>query len=394
VKKSFLVLILVFVFAAIWADESSAISAWARKNKADCSMCHWRLNRLNDFGKDFQRQGHRVVGDEGSKPSDPISISDYTSITTKFRAVFNAGDRKLKTEEHVASSSKSTTWDFQTEAFSVYSGGPLDKNFSYYLEHYFYENATYQYGRSKFADGFVQYNQSLGEDNQYYWVRAGQFSNFMIANYGGAARMGITRPTVLDTALGSGAKIRDRDLGLELGYNMNDIILTGAFINGNGYGWAGDNNPEKDYYVTVQKKLGSGAIGTDVGLYYYKGMNYTGSDNDYYRWGLLGGADLPYGLGAHLSGAYMLANNKAAATTDSNGYFVQYDQLLTDTWEASLRYDFIDTNTATASNETSGLTAIGSYSLSQWARLTTEARMLTESGAANNSVTAELQFMY
>lgn len=147
-----------FVFGLMPKD-SFAIAAWARKYGADCTMCHWNVNKLNKTGQDFLRRGHQMANEEVGK----FSLSDYVSFTAKVR--FNAQDSKITT--------------FEEHAFSMYTGGALDKGFSYFAEMYFHENSGNNtgtsdfsdYARSKLAEAFIQY--TYGDEN-YFTVRFGQ----------------------------------------------------------------------------------------------------------------------------------------------------------------------------------------------------------------------------
>ena len=92
------------------ATDVFAVAAWARKYGFDCTVCHWSVNKLNKTGQDFLRQGHMNFKEDASGKS----LSDYLSLTAKIR--YNTFKKDT----------------FEQHAFSVYTGRPLDKSFSYF----------------------------------------------------------------------------------------------------------------------------------------------------------------------------------------------------------------------------------------------------------------------
>src|SRR3989338_6653425 len=63
--KKFLVFGFALALVLAWITDAEAITAWSRKYGADCSMCHWKQNKLNATGKEFLKRGHRMAGGSG-----------------------------------------------------------------------------------------------------------------------------------------------------------------------------------------------------------------------------------------------------------------------------------------------------------------------------------------
>lgn len=108
------------VMASVFALSvaAHAVPAWGRRTGADCSSCHWGLNKLNHTGRMFLLRGHRMPDEEGIG-TESYNLADYTSWASKVR--FTA-------DKDADSSTK-----FDVESLSIYSGGPIDKKFSYFF---------------------------------------------------------------------------------------------------------------------------------------------------------------------------------------------------------------------------------------------------------------------
>ena len=148
--KSIVSGIIVCFIVSFISSDVFAVTAWARKYGFDCTVCHWSVNKLNKTGQDFLRQGHMNFKEDASGKS----LSDYLSLTAKIR--FNTFKQDT----------------FEQHAFSVYTGGPLDKGFSYFAEMYLHENSGNtsgtsdfsDFGRSKLAEAFLQYTYGDEKD--------------------------------------------------------------------------------------------------------------------------------------------------------------------------------------------------------------------------------------
>lgn len=74
IVKIFLIMVLLFIAAPLWMKgrtpfdfKVSAQPSWARKYKAECSLCHTTYPRLNRTGYEFKRLGYRLPKEVESK---------------------------------------------------------------------------------------------------------------------------------------------------------------------------------------------------------------------------------------------------------------------------------------------------------------------------------------
>lgn len=115
------------------------------------------------------------------------------------------------------------------EALSIYSGGPIDKKFSYFFEYYMHERAGDGAGapsRSKLADAYLFYNSDAAADT-FYWVRAGQIYPYLIYYYGSGGRLSISRNEAINRSASGGNNYTPRDhaYGVSGGY-----VYEGKFL--------------------------------------------------------------------------------------------------------------------------------------------------------------------
>ncbi len=107
---------------------------------------------------------------------------DYVSLAYKWR--LNGGEGKLET--------------FESHSFSIYTGGPLGKGWSYFTELYFHENSGStgkpstetdfgDYGRSKLAESYIQYTK--GGMDKYFSFRFGNIAPQLLHIHGLGARI-------------------------------------------------------------------------------------------------------------------------------------------------------------------------------------------------------------
>lgn len=115
-----------------------------------------------------------------------MAVSHTTSLGYKYR--FKGGETSTET--------------FEAHAFSIYSGGALDKGFSYFTELYFHENSGANtgagdfgdYGRSKLAESYIQYTR--GSDSGFMTFRFGQIQPQILHIHNMGARTSQGRPNL------------------------------------------------------------------------------------------------------------------------------------------------------------------------------------------------------
>lgn len=335
--------LLVFGVSSVYA-----IPAWGKKYSIDCSACHsGPMYKLTPMGTDFLRSGHRVGTDEPSKKLDELF-----SINTKLRG-FKSPDRST----------------FEVHAFSIYTGGPLSKKFSYFTEMYLYENTgktsgavNGDFGRSKLADAYLMFT-SAPDKNSYTTVRFGQISPSQLNIYWNSGpRYSETRPYVVNNSAVSPNTYRPfmRNFGFEVAQTIKSAHLALGILNGTGAGSTNmvDNNKAKDLYGTLDVALGNS--GSAVGVYGYRGRGLvvptTGAtwENDFHRVGAFG--QLVVGR-VNLAGVVTNGReelNIGGATADNRAYLAEADVVVSDRVAVFGRYDYFDPNTGHSNDQISG----------------------------------------
>ncbi|MBI4368806.1 MAG: hypothetical protein HY547_01100 [Elusimicrobia bacterium] len=434
-----LVGLMVMGLVALISDTSHAIAAWSRKYGMSCNVCHVAGYKLTRAGQKFLRNGHQIAGQDKED-----NLSDYVSLTAKVRAW-----QTNKNVETLATGAE-TTEDrnsFELHALSLYSGGPLDKGFSYFTEMYLHENEKKNplenarkddglsedesdmgdWARSKLAEAYLQYT-SPGED-LYYMGRMGRIMPWIIHLHGGGARLEYSRPLPMTETVFSENPYRafSRQYGASAGVNFQDAFLELGVVNGTG---KYENTVEigtdthKDIFLSIDYSFDEN--GSMAGLYYYKGRypvnwfaptKYLGDDS-FDQLGLLGNYTFNLkGIQGAFIGAYFAGASKfdTAAISGfeqkSQGYYIEAQSHLKD-GELSpyLRWDFFDADTSFADNEKRGPVLgvhwkpmeHGRFVL-EWSEyknknasrsLTTDTITAATTETTNRSATLELQFIF
>ena len=390
-----------FVFSAIvmWGAESFAITAWSRKYGADCSMCHWKQNKLNSTGKEFLRRGHRMAGEDvKTKDGAWANLSDYLSITQKTRLLYDG--------------TASNRPGFFVEALSLYAGGPIDKTYSFFYEQYLHENNKSGADREKLAEAYLM--GTFGDGNEYSTLRIGQISPFLMHVSGTGGRLPVSRPYVLESASFASNNPyapRARQYGLEIATNRGDLYGALGLVNGTGHkniNPAGDTNAAKDLYLTLEKAFDDN--GSSIGLYGYNGIwslnaadaASTGiattylstAETSFNQIGIIG--NYTTSIISFVGGALVGQNSPSGGSVTNNlGYYLEADLAAAEKLALFGRYDNWDGNTATANNETRQITAGFSIEPMSAGRIAVEAQSTqTGSAASTEKLLAEFQYMY
>ena len=373
---------------------SQAIPAWARKYSLDCSSCHFGgTNRLTKFGKEFQVRGDRLASDASETEIKELNLSNYMSLAGKFR--FNAD------KDAVPST------NFDVEALSIYSGGALYDNYSYFFEYYLHEpgKETSSTGgqidtatRGKLAEMYLLYN-SNPEGENYTFVRAGQITPRLIHHASTGARISISRPNTWNDNAGGGNLYtpRDRSYGVTVGtHNPSGLIGEIGVLNGGG-GNSRPNQPEnnnaKDFFASASQFLDE--EGSYIGAYAYNGTYpITGTSpfqDKFSRYAILG----EFIRGDFVvSGAYSWGQNTLAAGGHRNpkAHYVEAGFNVSPISTLFARYDFFDSD-LTASKTAMALGF--SQRLSHLGRWAIEGQQVSPKGGTKTSkLTFELNWMF
>lgn len=398
---------------------ASAIPAWGRRYGVDCSSCHVAGFKLTRMGQDFLRSGHQTAGWEDKK-----DIDGNISIAQKIR--YNWGQTDV--DGNIKPGSKTNS--FEQHALSIYVGGPLQKDWSYFAELYWHENSgntggasdLNDFGRSKLADAYLQYLYRTN-DEVYTSVRFGQFSPYLLHLHGSGARLSQDRPFVINSGSVGDNPYRPfaRQYGLEVSQYYKGFNVAAAVLNGTGGRLFNrvDNDLTKDAYGTIDYCFDD--QGSMLGVYGYLGhyplrvdnaVKFSGYD-DFNQIGVLGNYSRKEGavLGAFFSGnnKFTLTNEVAAPadTADttvepkSMGFYAELQvYALHPRLQPFLRYDFWDPDTDVEGNEVSGPLVGISWRALDAGRLSAHYQMLkTEKGSSTldetrNAIVIEANFMY
>lgn len=302
---------------------ADAVPAYTRKYGMDCTVCHFSgTNRLTKIGKEFLWRGQRFK-DAAGIGDDKVNIGDYMSFASKVRFEYDK-DAKPKSK-------------FDVEALSIYSGGPLYDNFSYFFEIYLHERGkeaksdgsgtTDTAVREKLAEAYLFYNSNPGED-AYSFLRAGQYTPRIIHQASTGGRVTLSRPLILNDADGSGNLFtpRDRFYGITGGSVSKDGLRFEVGVTNGGGGNKMPNQPEnndmKDWFGSIEKDLDE--FGSYLGFFGYSGAYPVSStfEDKFQRYGFMGAFERE---NFEVSGGYFMGRNKVSTGGNRNpkGYFLE-----------------------------------------------------------------------
>ena len=424
----------------VLAQPAAAIPAWTRKYGMDCSSCHVAGFKLNRFGQDFLRSGHQMANWEEKQ-----DLGSHLSVAQKSR--YNWSQTVVNGSVKPGSKVNS----FEQHALSLYMGGPLQKEWSYFAELYWHENSgntsgssdLNDYGRSKLADAYLQYIHHEAEA-KYTSVRFGQFSPFLLHLHGVGARLSQDRAYVVNSGTVGDNPYKPfmRQYGLEVSQYVQGFTATAAVMNGTGGKLFNrvDNDLKKDVYGTLDYSIDD--FGSMLGVYGYVGhyplpvdnkdlptgvsgnpipssvhyTKYTTYD-EFNQIGVLGNFTRKQGalVGAFFSGKNEFSNQRlnekwypvdslttaVESETKSVGYYAEVQiYALHPRVQPYLRWDFWDPNTDVDDNEVLGPMVGVSWRALDNGRLVAQyAALKTRKGSSTldetkQAITFELNFMF
>lgn len=416
-------LLAIAAMALLTPERGESITAWARKYGVSCNVCHVSGYKLTRAGQQFLRGGHKMPGADDSD----ANLSNYLALTMKLRT----WGKSKTVNENPKPTVKESRNSFEAHALSLYTGGPLDKGFSYFAEFYLHENEKKNpkentestesdmgdWARSKLAEAYLQY-QSSGDD-VYWTARMGRIMPWLIHLHGGGARLEYSRPLPLTSTVGDNPyRPFSRQYGAAAGYALKDLFLEAGIVNGTG---KHENSVEtgsdtaKDYFASLDYSIGDN--GSMVGVYYYQGeyrLDWFGkalSEDRFDQVGLLGNYtfDLLGQKGA-LIGAAFKGTDKyiptGATTTNrkrffSDAYYVELQSYWRDgDLSPYVRYDYFDPDTSKASSKDKAGPVLGlHWKPMDHGRFVLEGSQYTTHDSSvkttrDNDVTLEMQFMF
>lgn len=362
----------------------------------DCSSCHFGSTfRLTKVGKDFWLRGHRAKDDEGIQDMSDVRITNYTSFASKFR-FYADKDAEPSTE-------------FDVEALSIYSGGPLVGNFSYFFEIYLHERGkeTAADGtqvntatRTKLAEAYLLYNSNPPGDG-YWFARAGQITPRIIHQASAGARTSLSRPRIINDTVGAGNLYtpRDRSYGITAGIVTPEAFIAEFGILNGGGGNSRPNQREqnnfKDLFASFEKEFDD--FGSSVGVYGYTGKYPIAGppawEDSFVRYGVLGSFVRE---NFEFSGAWMRGENdiQTGGTRKPEGYYLEGAWIANDDFTFYARYDNFLADLASAPRKT-GVAVGVSYRLPGIGRMALEGTdTKTQGGSTVQKLQFELNWMF
>ena len=399
---------------------ASAIPAWSRMYGTSCDACHIAGFKLNRAGQNFLRSGHSMrTGEEKAE------LGNHLSVAQKLRYNYSKG----KNDD---GSGKKVTNSFEQHALSLYMGGALQKQWSYFAELYWHENSgntagasdLNDFGRSKLADAYIQYFVRQDEE-RYTSFRFGQFAPYLLHLHGVGARLSGDRAYVINSgSVGSNPyKPFTRQYGFEASHYYKGLNVAAAIMNGTGGKLFNrvDNDLKKDGYATVDYSFDD--RGSMLGVYGYLG-HYplsvddpvkfaSGSYDNFNQIGVLGNYTRKEGalVGAFFAGKnkYVLRKDFAAPvdTTDltvepkSMGYYAELQIYgIHPRIQPFVRWDFWDPDTDVNDNEVLGPEVGVSCHAMDNGRIVTHFQQLKTKNSikahefTENKVVVEVNFMF
>ncbi|GMV88871.1 MAG: hypothetical protein AMXMBFR81_18020 [Chthonomonas sp.] len=343
------------ILIATYPDDAQAIPAWTRKHKLPCTSCHFgSTNRLTKFGRDFQWRGYRTADTESLSDDNSPVLTDYLSFASKFR---------FESDKDASPKTK-----FDVEALSIYMGGPLYQNLSFFFEIYLHERGkesnstgtgnTDTAVREKLAEAYLFYNSKPDADT-YWFARAGSVTPRSIHNLSTGGRNSISRPAVLNDDDGTGNLFtpRDRFYGITAGAVHDKKTRFEFGITNGGGGNKRPNQPEnndfKDLFFSVERDLDDD--GSYAGVFGYRGRYPVAkpggpagqfADQKFDRFGLFAALEKDR---FNASAGYFWGKNELEATASRSpkGYFIEGGVNVGPNTTAYGRYDRTDWDTGT-----------------------------------------------
>jgi hypothetical protein len=429
-------------------SRSEALPAFARREGAQCQMCHYRLPELNEDGHAYIRRGLReaplmamptthsssqpakpAVGakdhgmmpsmpgmDHGKAPAKPAAKSAAAPKHTTKPATATSGmamdamgaptaaaterplgevvplewqDYLTVLGHHGFEARRDERAGFDAGEVELWIAGPLDPHWS--------AIATIVYGietgEVSVEQTYAQYNSAWGD--KFYSVRAGQIMPFAVFFNGGGPEMPLSHPVILDEPSRSEVPRAPMTLlrGAEAGYvdlpNWNAYVGVGQPEIG-----ASADDARTDVYASAERLFG--AAGNAV-----SGLGYLGSiaatpaspSIEYRRLLLFANA-----YGARTKGVLgLLVGNDTPEGGDAlatTGGFLLGEAAFTDRWAGYARYDHADRELANGDHETTSGPTLGvSHWVQTQVRLTLETQFLKATGATRDA-SAALQLLW
>ncbi len=414
------------VAALAFPTRGDAIPAFARRMSANCAQCHLIPGELNLTGKDFLKRGFREFEEitpdvepgvamaipaletpagppAGEKTGLEQEVAELRAEVAELRAEQDAmagvptlSDYVTVAGEYSFEAEEGATSTFGPGVFELLAGGPLSPGFSFFSEVEAGIGDTSDESEVEVEEFYGQYTSGIGTD--YATVRFGSFQPILLTTHqSGPPRTILERPVVLSgrAANGNGWRPRSRLRGVELGLIRGNFAGYAALGNGEGQNVS---DSHMDYYVTLEQILDDN--GSSIGVWTFSGDTplvgaaapADGRD-DFRRYGVLGNYATER---SKVTAAYLTGDNESSAgDLDNDGFFVQYLHMVGEDAAVYARWDDFERDlVGGGTEETDGVTIGGRIWMASQFALTLEGRLLETDGVDEDTLEAEIHWLY
>ncbi len=387
----FLVLLTLGVFTP---RNAWSIPSFARKEKADCALCHTTVPRLNEYGFNYRKAGFRDPSDIGKELGD-FNYADVYSARVQAR--YDVKRRDMGGDTDATTSNQLTLHEVTVYPLS----GSFGKNYGSLVEMSManedfveIENAYFRYTR--------------GTENEWFSGRVGIFHPF--EGYGASDRpFSLSRPFFQGSTSNNGTESTYFKMwgfdqaGVELAYVKNHTSFSATVFNGIYYDEAdgkafpaagghlqkpagSENQDSKDIQLFVNHALDD--AGSGLSLYYYYGKMdlpntlaknavATSYENGFQRVAAYGSYALTPKFEAQ--GGFAWGQDDYPTDADANtetftsqGFFGEADFHPTEITTVGGRYDWYDPSSDVDDNEKWGATLFVNHPFNDGFQVITE----------------------
>ncbi len=269
---------------------AEAVSQWARKYQADCTLCHTAFPRLNHFGEKFMRNGFQLPDDE---PDGDTEGKDKISDNLFVDKVGNWLGARLSLTPGVYKKSGVTIDGETKDSFNIgnsnwlqlFVAGTIAKNVSIFIEQEF------EVDGSKFS-WFHLFFTNLADT--YVNFQVGKLSPVDFTPFPDRLRMWQKSDVLNVKSSGGGGEnsvtIRQSRPGIQYYGYKGPVLWFAGLDNGKD---ASDLDRQKNYWGGIRVEVPDTAkgnfLGSAVGFHYYSGNDTADSatariENDFERY--------------------------------------------------------------------------------------------------------------
>jgi hypothetical protein len=392
-------LLLVTGLSLLQVQSSEAVPAFARREGAQCQMCHLRLPELNEDGHSYLRRGLREERG-GMAPQMGMAMGTREAAKAPAASTDRALGEVLPLDwqnyltvmgHHTYEARSHAKAGFHSGMIDGWIGGPLDQHWSGVANLAFDTEA----GGVGVEQAYAQFNTSWSP--RFASLRLGQLLPLAILFNGGGAAMPLSTPVVLETPSRARNPWAPATLmrGVEVG--VVDLPRWNAYL-GAGQPQIADLAGEghTDVYASAEYLIGK--KGNALSGFGYKGEIAASPGQPslgYERVALFANAYGPQMKGV-LGVLWGRDSPDGENSLDTAGGFLLGEVLLAERWAGYARYDYASRDAPVGGAEiTDGPTLGVSFWAQTQVRLTLESQFLKSTGTSRDrSAIAELMWAF